>query len=84
MSTFHPKRIWFWIALAAIAIAMVALLLPHTGNAADHQAWVALFPMFVVGLIAPFSQKFLLNVGHACEEPALVPSFQRPPPASIR
>ena len=82
MKAFHPKRIWFWIALAAIAIAMIALLLPHNGNTADQHTWVAL--LLFVGLVALLAVRpllALLTVEHAPEAPALAPSFQRPPPS---
>ena len=83
MRAFHPKRIWFWIAVAAIAIAVIALLVPHAGNTADQQALLALLPVFFVGLLSTLSMKPLLAVltlGHAPDPPALAPSFQRPPP----
>jgi hypothetical protein len=85
MNTFHPKRIWFWIAIAAITLVVITLLLPHAGNAAGQQAWVALLPMFALAFIAPFSQELLdvLNIRHAMQTPALSPSFQRPPPAIL-
>jgi hypothetical protein len=83
MNTFHPKRIWLWIAVAAIAIAMIALLVPHHGNTVDQHACVALLPVFFIGLIAAINVEPLpavLTVDHAPEPPALAPSFQRPPP----
>lgn len=86
MNAFSPKRIWFWIAVAAVALAMVVLLLPHHGGAVDHLAWLAVLPVFFVGLVAPLTVGPLLavlTVGHAPEEPALAPSFQRPPPARL-
>ena len=84
MNVFNPKRAWFWIAVAAIAIAVIALLVPHTGNTADQQAWLALLPVFFVGLICSLSATKLLPalaLEHGPEAPALAPSFQRPPPA---
>jgi hypothetical protein len=84
MNAFRPKRSWFWIAVAAIAIAVIALLLPHGGNA-DQHAWVALLPVFFVGLVAPLSVRrvlALLTIEHAPEAPTLAPSFQRPPPSA--
>jgi hypothetical protein len=84
MNAFKPKRVFFWIAVAAIAIAVIALLVPHNGNTADQPAWLALLPVFFVGLIAPLRLLPLLavlRIGHAPEAPALAPSFQRPPPA---
>jgi len=86
MHAFHPKRIWFWIAVAAIAIAVIALLVPHSGNSADQQSWLALLPVFFVGPISPLSATKLLPalaVEHAPEAPALAPSYQRPPPARL-
>jgi len=86
MKTFHPKRIWFWIAVAAIAFAVVALLLPHHGNSADQQMWLAILPVFFVGLIASLSLPPLpgaLSIGHPPIFPSLAPSFQRPPPARL-
>ena len=86
MNSFSPKRIWFWIAVAAITIAVIALLLPHSGNTADHQTLLAILPVFFVGLIAPLGVQSLLavlKIGHAPEAPALAPPFQRPPPARV-
>jgi hypothetical protein len=86
VNAFSPKRAWFWIAVAAITIAVIALLLPHAGNTADQQGWLAILPVFFDGLIAPFAVKCLvavLRIGHAPEAPALAPWFQRPPPARL-
>lgn len=86
MQAFHPKRVWFWVAIAAIAFAVIALLLPHNGNTADHQTWLAILPVFFVGLIAPLSLLLIradLSIGHPPAAPALAPSFQRPPPARL-
>lgn len=84
MSAFRHKRAWFWIAIAAIAIVLVALLVPHIhGNTQVQPDWLALLPVFFVGLLAPFTLLPLLPVlslGHAVEAPSLAPSFQRPPP----
>jgi hypothetical protein len=86
MNAFHPKRAWFWIAVAAIAIAVIAMLVPHNGNTAEQPAWLALLPVFFVGLMTPLSLLPLLavlRIGHAPEAPALAPSFQRPPPSQL-
>jgi len=36
MNAFQPKRALYWIAIAAIAIAVIALLVPHSGNSAGQ------------------------------------------------
>jgi len=82
VNLFRQQRAWFWIAVAAIAIALLALLVPH-GHSTDAPAWMALLPAFFVGLLVPFSLLPLLPVltlGHTTEAPSLAPSFQRPPP----
>jgi hypothetical protein len=84
MNGFRHKRAWFWVAIAAIVITLVALLVPHVGNSPDQQGWLALLPIFFVGLIAPFSLLPLLAnlaVGSIPTAPALVATFQRPPPS---
>jgi len=86
MNVFRQKRAWFWIGIAAVAIAMLALLLAHSGNTADQQTWLALLPVLFVGLIAALSVRplsALWTIGHQPEAPALAPSFQRPPPISL-
>jgi bacteriorhodopsin len=85
MNAFRQQRAWFWIAIAAIVIAFVALLVPHGSNT-DAPAWMALLPAFFVGLLVPFTLLPLLPVlslGHTHEAPSLAPSFQRPPPFRI-
>ena len=87
MSVFQQKRVWFWIAFAAIVIALVGLAVSNVHwNSSDQLHWLALLPVFFVGLIAPLSVLPLiavLTLGHASESPALAPSFQRPPPSGI-
>ena len=82
MNASRQQRAWYWIAIAAIVIALVALLVLH-GHSTDAPAWMALLPAFFVGLLVPFSLLPLLPVlslGHMPETPSLAPSFQRPPP----
>jgi hypothetical protein len=85
MRAFRQQRAWYWIAIAAIVIALVALLVPH-GHSTDASAWMALLPAFFVGLLVPFTLLPLLPVlslGHTPEAPSLAPSFQRPPPLPL-
>jgi hypothetical protein len=83
MNAFRQKRAWFWIAIAALAIVLIALLVPHGHSNVDHPAWMALLPVFFIGLIAPLDLIALISVlslDHPPQSPTLAPSFQRPPP----
>ena len=83
VNLFRQRRAWFWIAIAAIVIALVALLVPH-GHGTTQSDFIALLPFFFVGLIAPLVLTPLasvLRLGHTPDAPSLAPSFQRPPPA---
>jgi hypothetical protein len=85
MTLFRRQRAWFWIAVAAIAIALLALLIPH-GSTTNAPAWMALLPAFFVGLLVPFTLLPLLpvlTIGHTPQAPSLAPSFQRPPPIAL-
>jgi hypothetical protein len=81
----RQQRGWIWIAIFAIAFALLALLLllvPHThqNSAAD---FVAILPLLLAGILSPLSLLGLMcfaYTGRVPEAPALVPSFQRPPP----
>jgi hypothetical protein len=82
MSAFRQKRLWFWIAIAAIVVVLVALLVPH-GHSTPHPDWLALLPLVFIGMIAPLSLvpfRRVLSCGHSPQAPVLAPSFQRPPP----
>ena len=84
MSACHPKRAWFWIAIAAIFIALVALLVPHAGQNTNQPDWLALLPVIFIGLISPLTLQPVLSVlslGRTPESALLVSSFQRPPPS---
>jgi hypothetical protein len=82
MNVLHQRRTWFWIAIAAIVVALIAFLVPH-GHGTVQPDWLAMLPVFFVGLIAPLSQLPLLPVlslGQSPNAPGLASSFQRPPP----
>ena len=87
MSVFLKKRVWFWIAIAAIVIMLVVLIVPNiNGNSSYSSLCLAILPVFFVGLIASLNILplfALLTLGHTPEAPALAPSFQRPPPFAI-
>lgn len=83
MSAFRQNRAWFWIAIAAIAIAILALLVPHGHHAAGQPDWLSMLLVYFVGLLVPFALLPLLHVlslGHTPEAPTLAASSQRPPP----
>ena len=82
MKLFCKQRAWFWIAVAVVSIALLALLIPH-GQSTDAPAWMALLPAFFVGLLVQFRLlplRPVLSLGHTPQVPSLAPSFQRPPP----
>jgi hypothetical protein len=79
------KRGWLLLAAIAIGFAIVLLMIPH-GHSAGDADWLAILPIFFVGLISPLS---LLSpmayayVGRAPDAPAQPASFQRPPPFTL-
>jgi cell division protein FtsW (lipid II flippase) len=82
MKAFRQHRAFYWIAIAAIVIALIALLLPHA-HSNGAPTWLALLPVFFVGLLVPFRLlplSLVLSLGHTPQAPSLAPSFQRPPP----
>ncbi len=83
MSAFRQNRAWFWIAIAAISIAILALLVPHGLHAAGQPDWFAMLPVYFVGLLLPLILLPLtpaLSRDHSPKAPTLAASFQRPPP----
>jgi hypothetical protein len=84
VNAFCTKRAWFWIAIAAIAFVLVALLVPHTSGS-DHSQpdWLALLTVIFIGVIAPLNLLLLVYILSLCpppQSPLLASSFQRPPP----
>jgi len=85
MAEDRNNRRWLFIAAIAIMVAVVLLLAPQvqTGHAI---AWLAILPVFFIGVI---SLLLLLpapgSFHRACakDAPALQPDFQRPPPLPI-
>jgi Na+/melibiose symporter-like transporter len=79
------RRIWLLIAAIAIAVALVLVLVPqsHSGPA---NVWLAMLPVFFVGLLVPLcliSVLESLDGDRVAAVPALQPYFQRPPPLRL-
>lgn len=88
MTVFRQKRVWFWIAFAALVIALAVLIIPNApfGNNPDQPLWLVLLPALFTGLMVPrgiVALFALLTLGHAPAAPALGPLFQRPPPVAL-
>lgn len=80
----HRRR-WLLIAAIAIGVALLALLVPH-GHTGDSAAWLAILPVFFVGVISPLSLLSPLTfiyLGRTPDAPTLPASFQRPPPLAL-
>ena len=79
------QRTLLLIAAIAIGIALLLLLVPHA-HGADNGAWLAILPIFFVGVISPLSllsPLALLCLGRTPERPFLTASFERPPPCFL-
>ena len=82
MSERQHRRVFFLIAAIAIGIAALLLLAPQ-GHTTPLAAWLALLPVFFVGLLVPlglFSPLAFLALGSTPDAPAPAAAFQRPPP----
>lgn len=81
----HSIRRWLWVAVFAVGFAVLLLLLPHP-HSGDPGAWLAVLPIFFVGMISPLSLLPALASGYAGripEVPVLPANFQRPPPTPL-
>jgi hypothetical protein len=85
MIKIQEQRVWFWFAAVVLMAAVVLLLVPHavSGHGGD---WLAILPIFFVGLISPLP--LLIPVehrkfGYAPDAPQLPATFQRPPPSRL-
>ena len=78
----QQRQGWLLIATLAIGIALVLLLVPHT-HSGDGVDWLAILPIFFVGMISPLSLfptlAYAYN-GRTPDAPSLPARFQRPPP----
>lgn len=73
---------WFWVAIAAMAVAILLALAPHHPGAPSADV-LAILPVVFVGLLVPLS--LLSPLAHEsaprlADAPVLPESFQRPPP----
>jgi hypothetical protein len=76
------QRGWLLLAAIAIGVALLLLLVPHPHNG-DSAAWLAILPVFFVGVISPLSllsPLVFIYLGRTPDAPPLPTSFQRPPP----
>jgi hypothetical protein len=76
------KRVLTLIALVAIVVALVFLLVPQ-GHSAHVQDWLALLPVYFVGLLLPLMMPVRVACRRTCPLPAapvLANAFERPPP----
>lgn len=77
-------RGWELIAAIAIIFALVLMLVPH-GHASSSDM-LAILPLFIVGIISPFSllpRLAYVYAGRVPAAPALPVRFQRPPPFTL-
>jgi hypothetical protein len=85
MTEIRQRRTWFLIAAIAIVAVLCLLLVPqaHSGNGT---AWLAVLPVFFIGLIVPLDTPWRvadLFSGRAPECAFERSSFQRPPPVRL-
>jgi len=78
----RQRRGWILIAAIAIGIALACLLALH-GHSGASPDWLAILPIFLVGVVSPLSLLSPLTCAYAGRKPdapALPSRFQRPPP----
>jgi hypothetical protein len=85
MMGIRQRRVWWLIAALAICIALL-LLIAANAHSGHPPAWLALLPVFFVGLISPLSLLSRVAYAHldnAPEFPFRPSLFQRPPPIAL-
>jgi len=85
MNRLEHRRAWFLVAAIAIGAALVLMLIPnpHPGSAGG---WLAILPIFFVGVVSPLSllsPLAFIYLGRKPVAPARPPSYQRPPPLRL-
>ena len=85
MTERRQSRAWVVIATIAILFLLALLVVPHSaaGNGTDG-LWM--LPVFFAGMISPlslFAALAWVYAGRTPEVPALISSFQRPPPLQM-
>jgi len=83
MPRLGQKRLWFWIAALVIVATVAFLLTPHA-DSSHAVGWLAILPLFFVGLISPLVLLGSIKFYEHCvipDAPSLPASFERPPPS---
>ena len=85
MTEGRQRRVWVLIAAIAICIVLVLTLVPqsHSGSAGG---WIAILPIFFVGVISPLgllSAMAYMYLGRTPDDPVRPASYQRPPPVQL-
>lgn len=79
------RRAWLLVAVIAIGVALVLMLFPHV-HPGSTGGWLAILPIFFVGVISPLSllsPLAFVYLGRTPDAPARPSSYQRPPPLQL-
>jgi|HubBroStandDraft_1064217.scaffolds.fasta_scaffold23074_2 hypothetical protein len=82
MQSLSNRRVLVVVALLAICAALLLLLVPQ-GHSTHAAPWLAMLPVFFVGLLTPFCLPrpvVLAQRVRILSAPCRLSRFQRPPP----